>query len=210
MPMTSKGGDQDLAGVDVKKLRNKKLTSTEFMQVWFHYDKDRSGFLEYTEFSQFMKDLFLKKNISEITPQQVEKYTKEVINIMDTYDENRDGRFEMNELAKALKIEENYLNKIINKKSIKDKHIQSILKHYDSNEDQRLQGCELKAFVGDLVRATPDIPYNYAMIEQACNYIEEMSGDMALDTEAIKLILSLDNRQQLHRKLSAHAGPRAV
>lgn len=43
---------------------------------------------------------------------------------MDTYDENRDGRFEMNELAKALKIEENYLNKIINKKSIKDKHIQ--------------------------------------------------------------------------------------
>ena len=30
----------------------------------------------------------------------------------------------MNELAKALKIEENYLNKIINKKSIKDKHIQ--------------------------------------------------------------------------------------
>ena len=47
---------------------------------------------------------------------------------MDTYDENRDGRFEMNELAKALKIEENYLNKIINKKSIKDKHVQ-VRKH---------------------------------------------------------------------------------
>lgn len=30
----------------------------------------------------------------------------------------------MNELAKVLKIEENYLNKIINKKAIKDKHIQ--------------------------------------------------------------------------------------
>ena len=55
---------------------------------------------------------------------QVEKYTAEVIHLMDTYDENRDGRFEMNELAKALKIEENYLNKIINKKAIKDKHIQ--------------------------------------------------------------------------------------
>ena len=54
----------------------------------------------------------------------MEKYTAEVIHLMDTYDENRDGRFEMNELAKALKIEENYLNKIINKKSIKDKHIQ--------------------------------------------------------------------------------------
>ena len=43
---------------------------------------------------------------------------------MDTYDANGDGKFEMNELAKALKIEDNYLNKIINKKAIKDKHIQ--------------------------------------------------------------------------------------
>lgn len=198
----SKSSTKDVAGVDIKKLRNKKLTSTEFMQVWFHYDKDRSGFLEYVEFSEFMKDLFLKKDCVDISPEQVEKYTSEVIHIMDTYDENRDGRFEMNELAKALKIEDNYLNKIINKKAIKDKHIQSILKHYDTNCDQVLQGMELKAFVGDLVRSTPDIPYNFAMVEQACNYIEEMSGDANLDVNSIKLILSLDSREQLHRKLS--------
>ncbi|KAL5259254.1 hypothetical protein ACHWQZ_G009644 [Mnemiopsis leidyi] len=201
----SKSGNKDVAGVELKKLRNKKLTSTEFMQVWFHYDKDKSGYLEYVEFSQFMKDLFLKKDCTDITPEQVEKYTAEVIHLMDTYDENRDGRFEMNELAKALKIEENYLNKIINKKSIKDKHIQSVLKHYDSNCDQILQGIELKAFVGDLVRSCPDLPYNFAMIEQACNYIQEMSGDNNLNIESIKLILSLDNRQQLHRKLSEQA-----
>lgn len=201
----SKSGPTDVAGVDLKKLRNKKLTSTEFMQVWFHYDKDKSGFLEYVEFSQFMKDLFLKKDCADITPEQVEKYTSEVINLMDTYDENRDGRFEMNELAKALKIEENYLNKIIKKKSIKDKHIQSVLKHYDSNCDQVLQGIELKAFVGDLVRSHPDLPYNFAMIEQACNLIQEMSGDSNLNIDAIKLILSLDNREQLHRKLSEQA-----
>lgn len=50
--------------------------------------------------------------------------------------------------------------------------LQSVLKHYDSNCDQILQGIELKAFVGDLVRSCPDIPYNFAMIEQACNYIQ--------------------------------------
>eukprot|EP00116_Pleurobrachia_bachei_P008449 sb/3468711/ len=141
-------------GVDIKKLRNKKLTSTEFMQVWFHYDVDRSGYLEYSEFSKFMRDLFLKTDCSaEITPEQVEKYTAEVIHIMDTYDENRDGRFEMNELAKALKIEENYLNKIINKKAIKDKHIQKILTHYNSNVDNTIEGPELCAFVGDIARS---------------------------------------------------------
>ena len=40
-------------------------------QVWFHYDKDKSGYLEYVEFSQFMKDLFLKSDCTEITPEQV-------------------------------------------------------------------------------------------------------------------------------------------
>ena len=46
-------------------------------QVWFHYDKDKSGFLEYVEFSQFMKDLFLKGDCVDITPEQVypRKYT---------------------------------------------------------------------------------------------------------------------------------------
>lgn len=39
--------------------------------MWFHYDKDRSGFLEYVEFSQFMKDLFLKGNTCGITSEQV-------------------------------------------------------------------------------------------------------------------------------------------
>ena len=29
----SKSGSKDVGGVDLKKLRNKKLTSTEFMQV---------------------------------------------------------------------------------------------------------------------------------------------------------------------------------
>ena len=29
----SKSGNKDVAGVELKKLRNKKLTSTEFMQV---------------------------------------------------------------------------------------------------------------------------------------------------------------------------------
>ena len=49
-------------------------------QVWFHYDKDKSGFLEYVEFSQFMKDLFLKGDCVDITPEQVypRKYTPEM------------------------------------------------------------------------------------------------------------------------------------
>ena len=42
-----------------------------FSQVWFHYDQDKNGYLEYVEFSKFMKDLFLKKDCTDITPKEV-------------------------------------------------------------------------------------------------------------------------------------------
>ena len=43
--------------------------------------------------------------------------------MMDTYDEDGDGKFEMKELANVLKLEENFLDKIIGQESIKNKHI---------------------------------------------------------------------------------------
>ena len=46
-----------------------------------------------------------------------------MINLMDTYDEDGDGKFEMKELANVLKLEENFLDKIIGQESIKNKHI---------------------------------------------------------------------------------------
>ena len=52
---------------------------------------------------------------------QVEKYTSEMINLMDTYDEDGDGKFEMSELAKVLKLEENFLEDIIDKTFVTDK-----------------------------------------------------------------------------------------
>ena len=42
-----------------------------YLQVWFHYDKDKNGYLEYVEFCQFMKDLFVKKDTSNITAKEV-------------------------------------------------------------------------------------------------------------------------------------------
>ena len=58
-----------------------------------------------------------------------------MINLMDTYDEDGDGKFEMKELANVLKLEENFLDKIIGQESIKNKHVKvnnvnSIMKVY--------------------------------------------------------------------------------
>ena len=40
---------------------------------------------------------------------------------MDTYDEDGDGNFEMSELAKILKLEENFLENIIAKTTVTDR-----------------------------------------------------------------------------------------
>ena len=45
---------------------------------------------------------------------------------METYDEDGDGKFEMNELAKVLKLEKNFLEKIIRQKCITNKHVKVI------------------------------------------------------------------------------------
>ena len=49
-----------------------------------------------------------------------------MINLMETYDEDGDGKFEMNELAKVLKLEKNFLEKIIRQKCITNKHVKVI------------------------------------------------------------------------------------
>lgn len=52
--------------------------------MWSHYDKDNSGTLEYTELSNFMKDLLLKsKSAHKLTAEDIMKYTQQTIDLID-------------------------------------------------------------------------------------------------------------------------------
>ena len=46
-----------------------------------------------------------------------------MIEIMETHDENNDGKFEMSELANLMKLEKNFLDKMIGQQSISDKQV---------------------------------------------------------------------------------------
>jgi len=190
-----------LGGSNLRKLKNKKLTSTEFMQVWFHYDNDGNGYLEYTEFCQFMKDLFLKKDCSKITPKEVEKYTADMINVMDTADVNHDGRFEMSELANYLKLEENFLDKIIRQKIITSKHVKAILSHYDSNESDTIEGPEMHAFVGDIARHL-GLTLSLSVIQAGIERVKEKVGTDTVGTTAIKILLSEESVKELQKSFT--------
>ena len=49
---------------------------------------------------------------------------------------------------------------------------QSILKHYDNNSNQVLEGLELKAFVGDIIRACPGLKFDLVNIDEATRLVE--------------------------------------
>lgn len=71
-------------------------SSVEFMQIWRKYDADSSGFISAAELRNFLRDLFLhhRKAISEA---KLEEYTGTMMKI---FDRNKDGRLDLNDLAR--------------------------------------------------------------------------------------------------------------
>lgn len=80
-------------------------SSVEFMQIWRRYDVDSSGFISGAELQNFLRDLFFhnKKAISEA---KLEEYTDTMMKI---FDKNNDGRLDLNDLARILALQENFL-----------------------------------------------------------------------------------------------------
>ncbi|KAM4539231.1 secretagogin-like isoform 1-T1 [Odontesthes bonariensis] len=70
--------------------------SVEFMRIWRNYDADSSGYISANELKGFLQDLFLQHRKS-ITPEKLEEYTD---TMMKMFDKNRDGRLDLNDLAR--------------------------------------------------------------------------------------------------------------
>uniref|UniRef100_A0A8V0XZK9 Secretagogin n=1 Tax=Gallus gallus TaxID=9031 RepID=A0A8V0XZK9_CHICK len=70
--------------------------SVEFMRIWRSYDADGSGFISAGELKDFLRDLFLQHN-RVVTEVKLEEYTDTMMKI---FDKNKDGRLDLNDLAR--------------------------------------------------------------------------------------------------------------
>ncbi|KAM9838344.1 secretagogin-like [Aulostomus maculatus] len=124
--------------------------SVEFMRIWRNYDADSSGFISAAELQGFLQDLFLQHRKS-ITPDKLEEYTD---TLMKMFDRNRDGRLDLNDLARILALKENFLLKFkMDACSQEDRRrdFEKIFAHYDVSKTGALEGPEVDGFVKDMM-----------------------------------------------------------
>ncbi|XP_032377664.1 secretagogin [Etheostoma spectabile] len=123
--------------------------SVEFMRIWRSYDTDSSGYISAIELKGFLHDLFLQHGKS-FTPEKLETYTD---TMMKMFDKNRDGRLDLNDLARILALKENFLLKFKMDVSVKnkDKDVRCLTLQLKQSKTGELEGPEVDGFVKDMM-----------------------------------------------------------
>ena len=124
------------------------ITSVCFMEIWTHYDRDGSGTIEMNEFERFIKDL-LAAGDSPSGEADVKDYIEAMAA---TFGVNHPAQIELDELARMLPIEDNFLAKFNGREPLSREEIETIFSYYDKDRSGAVQGAELHAFIHDILR----------------------------------------------------------
>uniref|UniRef100_A0A8C6L9D5 Secretagogin n=1 Tax=Nothobranchius furzeri TaxID=105023 RepID=A0A8C6L9D5_NOTFU len=148
--------------------------SVDFMKIWRKYDADCSGYISAQELRAFLKDLFQQQK-REVASDKLVEYTDTMMKI---FDKNKDGRLDLNDLARILALEENFLLQFqmdACSKEDRKRDFEKIFDHYDVSKTGALEGAEVDGFVKDmmgLVRPNitgPDLDKLRAVLLRHCD-----------------------------------------
>ncbi|XP_050964027.1 secretagogin [Labeo rohita] len=124
--------------------------SVEFMKIWRKYDADSSGYISAVELKGFLKDLF-QQHKKDIPPRKLDEYTNTMMSI---FDKNKDGRLDLNDLARILALQDNFLLQFkmdASSQKERKRDFEKIFAHYDVSKTGALEGPEVDGFVKDMM-----------------------------------------------------------
>ncbi|XP_067248338.1 secretagogin isoform X1 [Chanodichthys erythropterus] len=124
--------------------------SVEFMKIWRKHDADSSGYISAMELKDFLKDLFVQHN-KNISSSKLDEYTDTMMKI---FDKNKDGRLDLNDLARILALQENFLLQFkmdASSQMERKRDFEKIFAHYDVSKTGALEGPEVDGFVKDMM-----------------------------------------------------------
>ncbi|XP_021358316.1 calbindin-32-like isoform X5 [Mizuhopecten yessoensis] len=133
----------------------KQITANQFMDVWHHYDSNSDGYIEGKELDSFLKELVTSINKEDLGPEVVSesalKEAKELI--LNAFDENRDGKIDIAELAQILPTEENFLL-LFRRDHPLDSSVEfmKVWREFDSDHSGFIEADELKNFLRHLLK----------------------------------------------------------
>ncbi|KAM6909834.1 secretagogin-like isoform 2-T2 [Xenentodon cancila] len=136
------------------------------------YDVTADGKLQIQE--AFLKDLFVQHH-KEVSTEKLEEYTDAMMKI---FDKNKDGRLDLNDLARILALDENFLLQFqMNASSTEERKrdFEKIFNHYDVSKTGALEGPEVDGFVKDMMELVrpnlsgPDLDKLRAVLLSHCD-----------------------------------------
>ncbi|KAH9394661.1 Calbindin-32 [Tyrophagus putrescentiae] len=144
-------------------------SSVEFMKIWREYDTDGSGYIEADELKNFLKDLLREAKRDTLDEDKLIEYTDTLLQL---FDQDKNGKLNLSEMAKLLPVKENFLCRQSFKGATKltKEEIESVFALYDRDKNGTIENEELKGFLKDLLelvkKASTDIDYDATDLQE--------------------------------------------
>uniref|UniRef100_A0A3B5QWS2 Secretagogin n=1 Tax=Xiphophorus maculatus TaxID=8083 RepID=A0A3B5QWS2_XIPMA len=158
--------------LQIQELANMILPEEENFLLVFRREAPLDNSVDFMK--AFLKDLF-QQHDKEVSPDKLEEYTDAMMKV---FDKNKDGRLDLNDLARILALEENFLLQFqmdASSKLERKRDFEKIFVHYDVSKTGALEGPEVDGFVKDmmgLVRPNltgPDLDKLRAVLLRHCD-----------------------------------------
>ncbi|XP_077951432.1 secretagogin isoform X2 [Gasterosteus aculeatus] len=134
--------------LQIQELANMILPEDENFLLVFRREAPLDNSVDFMK--AFLKDLF-QKHLKEVSSDKLDEYTDAMMKI---FDKNKDGCLDLNDLARILALQENFLLQFqmdACSKEERKKDFEKIFDHYDVSKTGALEGPEVDGFVKDMM-----------------------------------------------------------